>query len=477
MASEEAAGRYSRAFEPFELEALIGPFRTSPLGLVPKPGTSKVRLIQDFSYPRNSSLIKSVNSHINADHFPTEWGTFDKVSSLILSLPDKSEAATFDISSAYRIAPVLPSQQNALCIAWRGKVRVDRAVSFGLASSCGVFGAVADMLVALYHAGGFPLLLKWVDDFILFRRPGETFTEEDFIRFTGRLGVPWGLDKTRDFATRQKYIGFIWDLVQRSVSLPPEKLAAVLQLISEWLEEGARFSAHDAARLHGKLVHASSIFPLIRPFLRSISRFAAHFTSAHAHHAAPGPLRADLSWIQELLQSLPAELPLARPEPFDIGWWGDASTSFGIGVVVGTFWAVWRWQPDFRVGGGQEFDIGWAEAVAVELGLLMAIHHGLIQSRPIHSPRILVRSDNMGVVEVLNRGRSRSANTNNVLKRIYLHLAHHGISLCTQHVPSRDNVTDALSRGDIHGFLSAFPVASTRSDLETPSHLRKCIIS
>ncbi|KZT17914.1 hypothetical protein NEOLEDRAFT_1020187, partial [Neolentinus lepideus HHB14362 ss-1] len=47
IAGEVAAGRYSEGFEPAELERLIGPFQTSPLGLVPKPGTSKLRLVQD----------------------------------------------------------------------------------------------------------------------------------------------------------------------------------------------------------------------------------------------------------------------------------------------------------------------------------------------------------------------------------------------------------------------------------------------
>ncbi|KAG1751559.1 uncharacterized protein EDB91DRAFT_1003006, partial [Suillus paluster] len=46
---------------------------------------------------------------------------------LILTLPPGCIAATFDVSSAYRIIPVKPSQQNALCIYWKGIVYVDRA--------------------------------------------------------------------------------------------------------------------------------------------------------------------------------------------------------------------------------------------------------------------------------------------------------------------------------------------------------------
>jgi hypothetical protein len=52
IAKEQAAGRYSEAFSPDELESAIGPFITSPFGLVPK-GTDSWRPIQDFSYPRN----------------------------------------------------------------------------------------------------------------------------------------------------------------------------------------------------------------------------------------------------------------------------------------------------------------------------------------------------------------------------------------------------------------------------------------
>ncbi|KZT21215.1 hypothetical protein NEOLEDRAFT_1073920, partial [Neolentinus lepideus HHB14362 ss-1] len=42
IAGEVAAGWYSEGFEPAELEWLIRPFQTSPLGLVPKVSTSKL---------------------------------------------------------------------------------------------------------------------------------------------------------------------------------------------------------------------------------------------------------------------------------------------------------------------------------------------------------------------------------------------------------------------------------------------------
>jgi hypothetical protein len=219
-----------------------------------------------------------------------------------------------------------------------------------MASSAGIFGAVADMLVAIYKASGFPTILKWVDDFFVIRLPHEIWTEHDFISLTSHMGVPWAPHKTRQLSTCQCYIGFDWDLEHRSVALPSEKLQAVLDLISDWCTPHSSFTMHEAAHLHRKLVHTSSIFPLICPFIHSVSHFTSHFISPHAQLHPLRPLLTDLSWIQDLLHWLPNELPLFSNSPVDINWWGDARTSFGVGVTVGQFWAVWSWQPGFRVG-------------------------------------------------------------------------------------------------------------------------------
>lgn len=64
IAGEQAAGRYSRAFEPEQLEQLIGPFCTAPLGLVPKPHSDKFRLIQDLSFPRND--VRPLRCHASS---------------------------------------------------------------------------------------------------------------------------------------------------------------------------------------------------------------------------------------------------------------------------------------------------------------------------------------------------------------------------------------------------------------------------
>jgi hypothetical protein len=281
----------------------------------------------------------------------------------------------------------------------------------------------------------------------------------------------------RPLATVQRYIGFEWNLESHTVALPPEKLSKILSILGNWLVADRQFSAKEATSLHGKLVHISCIFPLICPFLRSISGFATSFTHPQSKLWVPPGVHADLSWVYFLIKRLPNETPLAPSTPVDIQWWGDASSSFGIGIALSHYWVVWKWAPGFKVGPHQDFDIGWAETVAIELGLWLALKLGLldIANQPGHS--FLVRLDNAGVVVVTNKGRSRSRETNKILKHIYLLQAEHQIRLKSVHVTSRENISDALSSGAINEFLKGFPVVNMQASISLLSHLSDKLIS
>ncbi len=155
---------------------------------------------------------------------------------------------------------------------------------------------------------------------------------------------------------------------------------------------------------------------------------------------------------------------------------GDASTSFGVGVVVGKYWAACKWAPNVAIGPGKEFGIGWGEAVAVELGLRMVLHHGLASFGAPAGANLLVRSDNAGIVAVVNKGHLRSENTNLVLKEMHILLAHNGMSLTAQHVLSEDNIADKLSRGDFTAFKGRFPTATDHLSFQLPPHLTNKLI-
>ena len=166
--------RYIGPFSAFVTESLIGPFQTSPFSIIPKPGKpDRFRLIQNFSYPHNTTRIHpnpSINSFLDSDDFPTTWGTFSIISLPIHQLPPHSQVATRDVAEAYRTIPLHHSQwpgtvvrtgEDAFC--------VDVMAAFGFSPSSGVYGNVADAGADLFRSQGIGPLAKWVDDHIFFR--------------------------------------------------------------------------------------------------------------------------------------------------------------------------------------------------------------------------------------------------------------------------------------------------------------------
>lgn len=95
-----------------QVKALIGPFQSSPLSLIPKPYKPDAYwLIQNYSYSHNAlPNYRFINSYIDSSNYSYTWGTFAAFFQLVLHLPPGSQGAIRDISEAYQNVPVHPSQ-------------------------------------------------------------------------------------------------------------------------------------------------------------------------------------------------------------------------------------------------------------------------------------------------------------------------------------------------------------------------------
>ena len=70
---------------------------------------------------------------------------------------------------------------------------------------------------------------------------------------------------------------------------------------------------------------------------------------------------------------------------------------------------AWKLHPGWDKDG---CNIRWAEIIAIELGLLFAICHGYSDTN------FLVKSDNQGIIQAIEGGKSRSPEQNLVLQQI-----------------------------------------------------------
>jgi len=187
------------------------------------------------------------------------------------------------------------------------------------------------------------------------------------------LGIPWHPDKCSDFDVIFTYLGFLWDLVNRSVSLPEKKhlkYLSKLDGIISTVSKSPFMSFKDALSIHGTLSHVAFVIPHGCAFLSNLSRFTSTFPREMCF-ARRKPLPSVLNnlkwWHDVLSKTPPPHILTPRGPPQDIDLWVDASTDWGIGLTLGDRWDAWRTTNGWK---GEGRDIGWLEAIAVELAVL-----------------------------------------------------------------------------------------------------------
>jgi len=164
-------GCYIGPISKTTLTTLIGPFQSSPISIIPKPGQpGKFCIVQNFFFPLSPTPINSnpcINSLTAFDSYPTTWGKFSIVYLLISRLPPGSEAATCNIAEAYCTVPLHASQWPAAVIrAKHDTFYVDICAAFFAAPSSGAYAHIANAGTKILRSQGIGPLDKWVDDHI-----------------------------------------------------------------------------------------------------------------------------------------------------------------------------------------------------------------------------------------------------------------------------------------------------------------------
>ena len=506
---ELSLGRYLGPYTRIEIESVLGPFQSSPLSVIPKPGRpGKFRLIQNLSFPHNHSDVASINARINSDSFPCTYGTFDIVSHLIWHLPPGSQAAIRDVSEAYRTVPLAPSEWHGLVVQMLdGHFAVDTCLCFGFGPSGGIYGALAGAATDIFRAKGIGPISRWVDDHIFFRIRREylkefngnreqtamaiqcngeaqslggrvwyqgnplpnghqtefdddhsfpvadlsassvrseedskfTYNFDDINKISDALGIPWEASKDVNFTSSVTYLGFVWDLTTRTVTLSEPKRAKYLLAIMDW-QKSRTHSLNEVQKLYGKLLHASHVIPAGRAYLTSLEAMLTIFgNNPFKPHTPPRHTPEDLAWWHEKLSSPPIPFSIPGPSPVhDFAAFSDASSGVGIAVIIQGRCFAWEllqgWKSNNR-------DIGWAESVGFELLIRHILHDG---ASGIH---FKVFGDNKGVIKGWKNGRSCNRPTNDTFKRIHEILSRADCSVVTEYVPSSCNPADGPSRG------------------------------
>lgn len=346
---------------------------------------------------------------------------------------------------------------------------LDTRVQFGGVAGCGVFGRPADLWKKIVKQrfklkGAF----RWVDDNLLIKDVSNPTTIYDIVSISNSMGVASNVEKVHDFNVEQRYIGFIWNSLERTVRLPDEKLRERLANIVEFLKPGGLFTFKDAEKLVGRLVHTTYIVPNLVCYLSSLHRWKKEWKVLSAKRPLPGDARTDLLEWKETLESFDVRRIIPDMVITDVGWVGDAASSFGIGVLVGRHWAEFELSPGWKahLKVSEKGGIAWAETAAIRLGLTM-----VSKLYDVKGKKFKVLTDNTTSEYMVKKHRSRDRAVNDEWKKIQRLLVDLHCDISAERVRSADNKADELSRG----IGELLPISDCVT-IDMPSDLRPVLV-
>ena len=167
LASEVAKGYVIGPFSspPFSL------FRVNEIGVATRKYSGKKRLIFDLSAPHNGP-VPSINSLIPLAPFSLHYATVDNAINLIKLAGVGSWLSKADITDAFKIVPVHPSQWPLFGVKWDSNFYFGVRLTFGCKSSPCIFNHVSEALCwILLNRVRVPSVLHLLDDFLLIDPP------------------------------------------------------------------------------------------------------------------------------------------------------------------------------------------------------------------------------------------------------------------------------------------------------------------
>jgi hypothetical protein len=244
LRKEIAAGRMFGPFTHEEVATKFPFFRSSPLGTATS-SDGLVRPINDLSFPHGVQGVPTVNSFVDKMEFNTTWDNFKIVARFFKQSKGPLELVLFDWEKAYRQILTREDQWPYLMVQnFNGEMLLDTRITFGGVAGCTrSFGRPADAWKEIMKAK-FDLvrIFRWVDDNLFFRKKGSTTNMRDVVKRSADLGVKTNNKKYSDFSRQQKFIRFVWNGEDNTVTLPPGKKKERVDQLCQFLVPNAKFS-------------------------------------------------------------------------------------------------------------------------------------------------------------------------------------------------------------------------------------------
>ena len=242
------------------------------------------------------------------------------------------------------------------------------------------------------------------------------------------------------------------------MSITPDSIHTLTAEINTFLSSPGRKAAlRDWQHLAGTLNWSLNVLPWARPALNEMYRKMSGKTLHFRGIPINGEVYHDLTWFSDTLQSAVGvrfvDAQRWSDGDADFVGWTDASNSGLAFVYAGNgFYYQISASP-----GKPVVDTFFRELLAI----LSLIHH--IASMPSPPLKVLIYSDSLDSIQVMNSLYARESSHNSILLAIAGIVLQTGIDLRFRHIPGKDNIrADLLSRLLLEDYHLQFPADRVR---------------
>ena len=286
---------------------VIGPFddppfhpwcHVSPLMSRPKANPDDRRIITDMTFPSdlsiNAYIIKNGVYSIEMDH---ELPTVDTLVQHLRNNQPGAYLATLDISRAYKNFNSDPMDWPLLAFQWDGKYYCDITVPFGSRASSCFMQSIANVVTDTLALRGVHAYM-YLDDIIIVS-PYREKADSDYTaarELLRELGLPEAEEKAQPPSRNVKWLGVNIDTQQMTVSIPQEKLQAVIDQVSRYTKHRS-MTKKQLQKLLGHLLHVAKC---VHPARLFVSRLLEALRQAKGKYLnVTADMRADFKWFLE----------------------------------------------------------------------------------------------------------------------------------------------------------------------------------
>ena len=278
---ETELGRYAGPFEQVPYQYYI----QSPIGLVPKDGGAKTRLIFHLSFDFDGEQENSGNHFTPKELCSVKYNDLDYAIKLSLDIKKQFDDVVFqglyygktDLSSVFRILPLSPHCFCLLIMKAQDPVTknwmyfMDKCLPFGSSRSCALFQRFSNALryITEFLAGRKKSVSNYLDDFLFIAATIQMCNHlvQTFIDMYDCIRCPISHEKTVLATQLIVFLGILLDGKNFGLMLPSEKCEKAKKML-QWLVGKRCATVKQLQRLTGTLNFLTKAIFAGRTFMR-----------------------------------------------------------------------------------------------------------------------------------------------------------------------------------------------------------------